>query len=76
MKESYEEDLASHFGHPRRAGSVTTLVEASVRVVNAGQPLSSEIPKFRRPILFKQGEGNNASTAKVRCGCLRRSRRT
>ena len=76
MKESYEEDLASHFGHPRRAGSVTTVVEASGGVVNAGQPLSSEIINYRRPILFKPGEGNSADTAKARCGRLRRSRRT
>ncbi len=76
MKESYEEDLASHFGHSRRAGSVTTSVEASAEVVSAGQPLSSEIINFRRPILFNHGEGNNASTVKARGGRLRRSRRT
>jgi hypothetical protein len=79
MKESYEEDLASHFGHPRRAESVTTFVEASARVGSAGQPTQrvpgSEITNFRRPILFNPGEGNNANTAKARCGHLRRSRR-
>ena len=45
MKESYEEDLANHFGLEPYAGDGNIAGVASARG-NAGQPLSSEIKNF------------------------------
>ena len=43
MKESYEEDLASHFGLRWRCGSGNAFVLSVHLEGKAGQPLSSEI---------------------------------
>jgi len=54
MKESCEEDLASHFGLQRRAGSGNASGLSVLAEGIAGQPLSSESNRFAgRPCLPK-----------------------
>lgn len=56
MKESYEEDLANHFGLQRRGGCGNVSVLSVRAKGNAGQPVSSEITTFAcrpRPDLGK-----------------------
>ncbi len=63
MKESYEEDLADHFGLQRRGDSDDGMV-LSVRVKgNAGQPLSSEINTSVCRSCSASGEGDIGRTA-------------
>jgi hypothetical protein len=62
MKESYEEDLADHFGLNPYAGFGDKPGVASVR--GTGRPATElRNPKFRVPTLCCQGEGNTLRRA-------------
>ena len=75
MKESYRERLASDSGRNPYAGD-GNIVGASSASGNVGQVLSSEIMRFRVPILSKQGEGNTeGAVPRQGTNRTRRSRR-
>ena len=76
MKESYEEELANHFGLQRR-GDCGNNVVLSVRAEgHAGQLLSSEITIFACRPCPDKGKATLRASLLARRSRTRRSRRT